>query len=303
MRIHSTPSLHTDNLHGYIQRMCKQAFISNDEAYELATAWKEKQDKDALDKLVKSHMRMILKMSRGYVGYGVPLEDLISESTIGILHAVKHYDHTKGMKFSNYAAVWIKAMLHRFVFRYSHIVRLGNGSKNVKMFFNVRKMKTMLNMQDEEIAEELGVSVQETQDVLSRLLSQDFSLNQRMSVDGHEFIDSIKDESCDIEENVLHSEEYRKRSELLRTALCVLSEKERSVFVKYRLSDKHVSFQKIASELNMTSEGVRLIDRRAFQKVSSYVIRHSKKLSAFVDMRIVVSVSLLCLSLLLVWTL
>lgn len=295
MRIHSTPSLHADNLNGYLRKMCQQPFLTNDEVYELATAWKKKQDQKALDKLVRSHMRMIVKIAQGYVSYGLPLEDLISESTIGIIHAVNHYDNTKGMKFSTYANMWIKAMLHRFVFKCSNIVRLSHGSKNSKMFFNVRKMKTMLNMKDEEIAQELGVSVQETQEVLSRLSSQDFSLNKQMAVDGDEFIDKLKDESLDLEENILHREEYHKRRELLQTALCSLSEKERAVFTKYRLSDEHVTFREIAAELNMSSEGARVIDRRALKKVSSYIARHTKRLSAFVGLWIVAPVSVICL--------
>ena len=136
------------SLSSYISEIKKFPILGQDEEYQLARLWKEKGDKKALEKIIGSHLRLVMKIAQGYSGYGLSQEDLIAEGNIGIMHALQHFDPSIGYRFSTYAAWWIKSKIQDFIYNSWSMVKLGSTKNHRKLFFGLRKMKNALGIDD-----------------------------------------------------------------------------------------------------------------------------------------------------------
>src|SRR5215475_10110163 len=160
--------------------------------YLLAKRWREAADRDAADRLVISHLRLVAKIARGYCGYGLPLADLISEGHVGLLQAVERFEPERGFRFSTYAVWWIKAAIQEYILRSWSLVRMGTTASHRKLFFHLRQAKSKIFALDEGdmrpdqvklIAKRLGVTERDVID-MNRRLSGDASLNAPIREDG-----------------------------------------------------------------------------------------------------------------------
>ena len=151
-----------DGLEAYISRINSYPMLTKDEEYELAENFKETGDKQAAYKLVMSHMRFVVHVAKGYLGYGLPLKDLIQEGSVGLMQAVKRFDPKAGVRLATYAIHWIKSEIHEFVIRNWKMVKVATTKAQRKLFFNLRKFKrnvTWLSDNDVHmVAKELGVT-------------------------------------------------------------------------------------------------------------------------------------------------
>ncbi|MDR3155847.1 MAG: RNA polymerase factor sigma-32 [Holosporaceae bacterium] len=265
------------SLSHYISEIKKFPILDQDEEYELALRWKEKSDQRALDKIIKSHLRLVYKIANGYSGYGLPKEDLIAEGHVGIMHALQHFDPSIGYRFSTYAAWWIKAKIKEFVYNAWSIVKLGSSKNNRKLFFGLRKQKKALGidkLSDEDaqtIADAMQVSKEDVLISENRFANKDYSSNVEIGENSKaSFQDFLVDTKASPEEIILHKQEYEYRKKILHDALATLSKREYDIVCSYRLQNPTKSLRKIGEEHGISAERVRQIEMAAFLKIQKY---------------------------------
>lgn len=267
-----------DALSSFVSEIKNIPMLEKDEEFELARKWHEKGDKKALNKLISSHLKLVHKVAKGYSGYGLPKEDLISEGNLGLMHAIKHFDPEIGYKFSTYAIWWIKAKIKDFVFNSWSLVKIGSNKTNRKLFFKLKQVKAALGIDNlnEEDAEEISKRMEvKKDDVLSmdkRLTHKDFSANTLMGEnDTLTWQDFIEDENANHAKNILEENEYQYRKKILHEALNTLSKREYEIICSYRLHNPTKTLREIGEKLNISAERVRQIDISAMLKIQKYI--------------------------------
>jgi RNA polymerase sigma-32 factor len=265
-----------DSLSSYLVEVRKYPILSQDEEYSLAKQWREKGDAKAIERIIKSHLRLIPKIAAGYKGYGLPIEDLIAEGHIGLMQAVRKYEPDKGARFSTYSTWWIKASMKEYIMRSWSLVKIGTTVGQKKLFFKLRSLKDKLSKEGKSLtpdqvthlAKEFQVNPREVSEMEKRLSGPDYSLNAGISSeDGGEWQDWLADESVDNEEKVIHEEDHRKKMLLLNKAFGKLSDKELTVLKSRRLTDPPKTLEEIGLDLNLSRERVRQIEMQAFTKL------------------------------------
>ncbi len=256
--------------------------LQPDEEFMLAKRWREDDDGEAAHKLVTSHLRLVAKLAMGYRGYGLPINEVISEGNVGLMQAVKRFEPDKGFRLATYAMWWIKASIQEFILRSWSLVKMGTTASQKKLFFNLRKIKGQIKaLEDGDmhpdqvalIAERLGVP---EADVISmnRRLGGDSSLNAPLRVDGEsagEWQDWLVDEEPSQEETLAEDEEHESRMTLLRSAMDKLNDREKRIFEARRLSEDPLTLEELSQEFDVTRERIRQIEVRAFEKVQKAV--------------------------------
>lgn len=207
------------NMARYLQSIRQYPLLSQEEEYELAVKYKNTHDKRIAYQLITSHLRLVVKVVSKYKGYGLPVNEMISEGNIGLIYAINKFEPDKGFRFSTYALWWIKASVQKYILNSWSLVKLGTTAAQKKLFFNLRKIKNSLNLTDDrelssdvlqDIADCLNVSVQEVTDMNIRLKAHDGSLNVAMDSkdadSGSEWIDFIYDNKPNQEEQLSYRE-------------------------------------------------------------------------------------------------
>src|SRR5947208_6881316 len=202
----------------YIEEIRRVPMLEPQDEYMLAKRWREHDDLEAVHKLVNSHLRLVIKIAKGYRGYGLPISELISEGNVGLMQAVKRFEPEKGFRLATYAIWWIKAAIQEYILRSWSLVKLGTTANQKKLFFNLRKAKSKISVLDEGdlrpdqvkmIARRIGVT--ETDVIyMNRRLGGDASLNAPICGDGNpgEWRDWLVDEHADQETTLAPSEEF-----------------------------------------------------------------------------------------------
>lgn len=277
----SLPTLNTDaGLAHYLSEIRKFPMLDPNEEYMLAKRWQEGQDREAAHKLVTSHLRLVAKIAMNYRGYGLPINEVISEGNIGLMQAVKKFDPEKGFRLATYAMWWIRASIQEYILRSWSLVKLGTTANQKRLFFNLRQTKSQIQaLEDGElsaehtqaIAQKLGVSEQEVREMNQRL-SGDMSLNAPRQEDATaEWQDWLADEGPDQEEALVEREEKSRRHVALVEAMKSLNPREQYIFAARRLRDHPVTLEELAAELGVSRERVRQIEVRAFEKTQEAV--------------------------------
>jgi RNA polymerase sigma-32 factor len=228
---------------------------------------------------VTSHLRLVAKIAMGYRGYGLPMNELISEGNIGMMQAVRRFDPEKGFRLATYAMWWIRAAIQEYILHSWSLVKMGTTAAQKKLFFNLRRLKGQMQAIDDgdlrpeqvnKIARTLGVSEQDVVDMNRRMAAPDHSLNAPMRADqDNEWQDRLVDEQHNQEELYAESEEMSGRKALLASAMESLNERERRIFNERRLKDDPATLEDLAHEYGISRERVRQIEVRAFEKVQA----------------------------------
>src|SRR6186713_428216 len=170
----------TGSLDSYIQTVNRFPILSQQEETDLARRLRDHEDLDAARQLIVSHLRVVVSVARGYLGYGLPQADLIQEGNIGLMKAVKRFDPDRGVRLVSFAVHWIRAEMHEFILRNWRIVKIATTKAQRKLFFNLRSMKPGLNTLGSDdvkvIAKQLGVKPEEVVEMETRLGGQDVAL-------------------------------------------------------------------------------------------------------------------------------
>ncbi|MFN3891485.1 MAG: RNA polymerase sigma factor RpoH [Beijerinckiaceae bacterium] len=275
------PVLSAENgLSRYLAEIRRFPMLQPEEEYMLAKRWREHGDRDAAQKLITSHLRLVAKISMGYRGYGLPIGEVISEGNVGLMQAVKRFEPDKGFRLATYAMWWIRASIQEYILRSWSLVKMGTTANQKKLFFNLRKAKSQISALEEGdlrpeqvkiIATRLGVSEQEVIE-MNRRLGGDSSLNAPIRQEGEgEWQDWLVDDSTNQEAVLVEQEETSNRLTALKQALGVLNDRERRIFEARRLSDDPVTLEELSSEFGISRERVRQIEVRAFEKVQAAV--------------------------------
>jgi RNA polymerase sigma-32 factor len=271
----------------YLRDIHKFPLITPEEEFHLFARWREQGDPTAAHRLVTSHLRLVAKIAMGYRGYGLPLNELISEGNVGMMQAVKRFDPDRGFRLATYAMWWIRAAIQEYILHSWSLVKMGTTAAQKKLFFNLRKLKGQLQAIDEgdlspenvkKIATELGVPEADVVSMNRRLAAPDHSLNAPLKSDGEgEWQDWLIDDVSDQEANLGERQELGLRRHLLRDALALLTERQRRILIARRLNDQPTALKDLSRDYGVSAERVRQIELHAFDKVQS-AVRHSRAL-------------------------
>ncbi len=271
-----------ENLSAFLRQIRTFPMLDVEEEQRLARRWKEHQDVDAAHKLVTSHLRLAAKIASGYRGYGLPLNELVSEANIGLMQAVERFDPERGFRLATYAMWWIRAAIQEYILHSWSLVRLGTTAQQKKLFFNLRKLKGQLQALEDgdlppetvdTIAEKLGVSKNDVVMMNRRLAGSDQSLNSPMREEGDsEWQDWLVDGSVGQEDRLAETDEHGFRRELLNTALSDLTARERDIVFERRLREEPITLEKLAQRYGISRERVRQIEVSAVSKLRKCVL-------------------------------
>jgi RNA polymerase sigma-32 factor len=272
----------------YLQKIRKFPMLDAAEEYILAKNWREKGDKESAHKLVTSHLRLVAKIATGYRGYGLPMNELVSEGNIGLMTAVKKFDPEKGFRLATYAMWWIKASIQEYILRSWSLVKIGTTAAQKKLFFNLRKMKNQIMKSDQsdllpeqvtEIANRLDVTEDEVNSMDQRMKGPEASLNATITgEDGEtEWQDWVVDENADQELQIAHRQETNKRKALLDQAMSVLNEREKEILFDRRLNEEPKTLEELSQKYNISRERIRQIENRAFEKLQKEMLEQAKE--------------------------
>jgi len=270
-------NLPTGDIESYINAAYQLPMLSSDEEYHLAVRLRDDQDLDAARVLVLSHLRFVIKVARGYSGYGLALPDLIQEGTIGLMKAVRRFDPEMGVRLVSFAVHWIKAEIHEFVLRNWRIVKVATTKAQRKLFFNLRSSKKRLGwfsqQEVEDVAEELGVKPETVREMEARLNNHDMAFDgTAVADDDHNhtpaapaaYLPDLRMEPSARLEQLDTEDNDRER---LYSALAGLDERSRSILQARWLEDKKLTLHQLADRFGVSAERIRQIEKAAMKKI------------------------------------
>ncbi|MBB4120844.1 RNA polymerase sigma factor RpoH [Martelella radicis] len=271
-----------NGLNRYLEEIRKFPMLEPQEEYMLAKRFQEHDDRNAAHKLVTSHLRLVAKIAMGYRGYGLPIGEVVSEGNVGLMQAVKKFDPERGFRLATYAMWWIKASIQEYILRSWSLVKMGTTANQKRLFFNLRRLKGKIQAiedgdlnpdQVSEIATKLKVSEEEVVS-MNRRLSGDASLNAPIRAtegESGQWQDWLVDENDSQEDILMNQDELENRRDMLSSAMNVLNDREKRIFVARRLSEDPETLESLSGEFNISRERVRQIEVRAFEKVQDAV--------------------------------
>ncbi len=284
--ISNLPSPSVGGLSLYLAQIKKFPMLDAEEEYMLAKNWKENGNLQSAHKLVTSHLRLVAKIAMGYRGYGLPVNELISEGNIGLMQAVKKFDPEKGFRLATYAMWWIKASIQEYVLRSWSLVKMGTTTAQKKLFFNLKKIKNQIapgqegDLKDEqvnEISKRLDVDSKEVINMNRRMMGQEKSLNDPIkSGETDEWQDWLVDNSLDQELIISQKQEYNDKKVLLYDAMKILNQREKEIISLRRLSENPKTLEELSKKYKISRERIRQIETKAFEKLQKSMINASK---------------------------
>ncbi len=266
----------------YFQEVWKFPMLEPEEEYMLAQRYRTRGDTDAAHRLVTSHLRLVAKIAMKYKGYGLPMADLVSEGSIGLMKAVKKFEPERGFRLSTYAMWWIKAAITEHILKSWSLVKMGTVASQKKLFFSLRKMKARLNITDTgeltdaqagEIAVATKLSVEDVKNMNRRLSARDYSLNSAVTEDETiEYVDTLVDDRPTPEAQLAAREDFGAKGNLLQEAIATLPERERAIFMERHLSEDPKTLEQLGTVYGVSRERIRQLEARAFEKVKKAVL-------------------------------
>ena len=261
----------------YLDEIRRFPMLEPDEEFMLAKKWREQEHTDSAHQLVTSHLRLVAKIAMGYRGYGLPINEIISEGNVGLMQAVKRFDPDRGFRLATYAMWWIRAAIQEYILHSWSLVKMGTTAAQKKLFFNLRKLKGQMQAIDDgdlppetvkAIADRLDVTEDDVISMNRRLSGSDHSLNVPLRADGEsEWQDWLVDEAPSQEKTIADAEEHDHRMSLLHRAMEVLNDREKHILRERRLKDEPSTLEELSHEYNISRERVRQIEVRAFEKL------------------------------------
>jgi RNA polymerase sigma-32 factor len=264
----------------FVEEAKRFPMLSPEREQELSRAWRDQRDREALRQLVGSHLRLVVKIARGFTGYGLPLADLVAEGNVGLMQAAEKFDPDRGFRFATYAMWWIRAAIQEYILHSWSLVKMGTTAAQKKLFFNLRKLKGQMEELDQgdlppeavtKIATELDVPEAEVIEMNRRLAGADNSLNALIGGTGAdsdaEWLDMLPDEGPNQETLVGDRHELQQRRLMLDHALKKLNPRERDIIFERRLKDEPSTLEELSHRYAVSRERIRQIEVRAFEKL------------------------------------
>ena len=268
----------TGSLDGYISTVNRFPILTQQEETDLARRLRDHEDLDAARQLIVSHLRVVVSVARGYLGYGLPQADLIQEGNIGLMKAVKRFDPERGVRLVSFAVHWIRAEMHEFILRNWRMMKIATTKAQRKLFFNLRSMKPGLNTlghaEVQAMAKTLGVKPEEVVELETRLCGQDIAL-EPLTDDAEESyapIAYLADTDSEPGRVLEHAQEERLKSAGLAHAVESLDPRSRRIIEARWLREKdQATLHDLAAEFGVSAERIRQIEHKAMQKMRGLI--------------------------------
>jgi len=283
---YNLPALSNEGgLSAYLAQIKKFPMLDAEEEYMLAKNWKNTGNLKSAEKLVTSHLRLVAKIAMGYKGYGLPVNEMISEGNVGLMQAVKKFKPEKGFRLATYAMWWIKASIQEYILRSWSLVKIGTTTAQKKLFFNLKKIKNQIaprsegDLKDEhvtEIADKLDVSKDEVVSMNRRLSGKELSLNSPIGEDGDEWQDWLVDKELDHDLKFAQQEEMKQRKDLLLDSIKILNDREKEILYARRLNDEPITLEDLSKKYKISRERIRQIENKAFEKLQKNMLNSAK---------------------------
>ena len=285
-RNYNLPALSNEGgLSAYLAQIKKFPMLAAEEEYMLAKNWKENGNVKSAEKLVTSHLRLVAKIAMGYKGYGLPVNEMISEGNVGLMQAVKKFEPEKGFRLATYAMWWIRASIQEYILRSWSLVKIGTTTAQKKLFFNLKKIKNQIaprsegdlkNEQVSEIADKLNVSKEEVVSMNRRLAGKEHSLNSPIGEDGDQWQDWVVDKDMDQELKFAQQEEMHQRKDLLKDSIKILNDREKEILYARRLTDNPLTLENLSKKYKISRERIRQIENKAFEKLQKHMLNSAQ---------------------------
>ncbi|WP_019645271.1 RNA polymerase sigma factor RpoH [Novispirillum itersonii] len=280
--ISALPAFSQDgNLPGYMARIRSYPLLTPEEEMDLATRYAETKDEHLANRLITSHLRLVVKMAMQYRRYGLPMADIIAEGNLGLIKAVQKFEPSRGFRLATYAMWWIRASINEYILNSWSLVKIGTVSTQKRIFYNLRKLKAQLGayedgpLRDEQASRIAAILDVRKDDVLAmdaRLSGRDSSLNALIGEDGDsERIDLLMDDSPNQEETFVSLQERSRSHTLVHTAMEVLNDREKQIITARRLQDDPATLESLGEHYGLSRERVRQIEVRAMEKLEGKI--------------------------------
>jgi RNA polymerase sigma-32 factor len=268
------------SLDSYIDRVSQIPVLTKDNEVALATKFRAEGDLDAARQLVLSHLRFVVHIARGYLGYGLPMGDLVQEGNVGLMKAVKRFDPAVGVRLVSFAVHWIRAEIHEYVLRNWRLVKVATTKSQRKLFFNLRKMKKNLTWLSEAetqaVARDLGVEVKDVREMEQRLSARDMSFDPAPDTDEEESTYSpamyLPASHADPAVEVENEEWEEDSQDRLSMAMEKLDERSRSILKRRWMTDNKATLHELADEYGISAERVRQVEANAINKLKGLMV-------------------------------
>ena len=269
----------------YLDQIKKFPMLDAEEEYMLAKNWKTTGNVKSAEKLVTSHLRLVAKIAMRYKGYGLPMNEIISEGNVGLMQAVKKFEPEKGFRLATYAMWWIKASIQEYILRSWSLVKIGTTTAQKKLFFNLKKLKNQIAPKNEgdlkkdeveKIANTLDVSEDEVISMNRRLSGKEQSLNAPIGEDGDEWQDWVVDKEMDQELKIAHQEELDQRKDLLQDSIKILNDREKEILYARRLNENPSTLEDLSKKYKISRERIRQIENKAFEKLQKHMLNAAR---------------------------
>jgi RNA polymerase sigma-32 factor len=273
------------NIDSYIQAANRIPLLTEEQEQSLARRFRDEEDLEAARGLVMSHLRLVIAIARGYLGYGLPHADLIQEGNIGLMKAVKRFDPDRGVRLVSFAIHWIKAEIHEYILRNWRLVKVATTKAQRKLFFNLRSLKRSSNTLNPaevlEVAKTLGVKPEEVVEMETRLTGQDVALDGGVDDDERDGarvapINWLSDSAAAPLDVMEAEQDGRLREEGLQSALAALDDRSRTIVQRRWLvqeGESTATLHELATEYGVSAERIRQIEAKAMQKMKATMHR------------------------------
>ena len=269
----------------------KASILEKDEEFELINDWRDNKTPRSLQKILNSYLRLAVSYARKYSSYGLPIDDLIHEGVLGIMHALEKFDTSKDFRLSTYASWWIRASIQDYILKNWSVVRTGSTASQKALFFNLKKIKQQINDVSREfmgqneinkVSNMLNVKSIDIQNMESRLTGGDLHLNQKVDNDSeNDLMSLLADERQNPEETFEEFNDKNIKKDFINKAIDTLNEREKTIIRLRKFKEKSITLDELGQKLKISKERVRQIETKALEKLKRSLLEISNQNKEF----------------------
>ena len=269
----------------------KASILEKDEEFYLINDWRDNKTPKSLQKILNSYLRLAVSYARKYSSYGLPIDDLIHEGVLGIMHALEKFDTSKDFRLSTYASWWIRASIQDYILKNWSVVRTGSTASQKALFFNLKKIKQQINDVSREfmgqneinkVSNMLNVKSIEVQNMESRLTGGDLHLNQRVDNDNeNDLMSLLADDRQNPEETFEDFNDKNIKKDFINKAIDTLNDREKTIIRLRKFREKSITLDELGQKLKISKERVRQIETKALEKLKKSLLDISQQNKEF----------------------
>ena len=269
----------------------KASILEKEEEFELINDWRDNKTPRSLQKILNSYLRLAVSYARKYSSYGLPIDDLIHEGVLGIMHALEKFDTSKDFRLSTYASWWIRASIQDYILKNWSVVRTGSTASQKALFFNLKKIKQQINDVSREfmgqneinkVSNMLNVKSIDIQNMESRLTGGDLHLNQKVDSDSeNDLMSLLADERQNPEETFEEFNDKNIKKNFINKAIDTLNDREKTIIRLRKFREKSITLDELGQKLKISKERVRQIETKALEKLKRSLLEISNQNKEF----------------------